>query len=315
MLAQMLGNGFSIKQALAFMINFLPKEKTWICQLQRQLAQGKILIQALEESHIKQELVDQIAIAQQHGQLVSSLEQLVKSLQMKAQQMTKLKGMLNYPILLGILLGGFYLAMKIYIQPQLQDFGGKTYQLPTGVIVGLITTGLLSGLLLGLFWVKWHRAPPLRRVALQCRLPVMGGIFKKYYAYLICTDLAIYLSNGLNLAEILQALQKLPPKSFLSALAKQIESQLQQGQSLDSIIKNNRILPTELLTFIHRGSDLKLLAQEMRIFSQLLFNKLIEDLNRLMLKVQPLAFMVIASLILLMYLQLLMPIYNMMGSI
>ncbi len=311
----MLGNGFSIKQALAFMVNFLPKEKLWIRQLQRQLTQGKILIQALEESHIKQELVDQIAIAQQHGQLVTSLEQLVKSLQMKAQQMTKLKGMLNYPILLIVLLGGFYLAMKIYIQPQLQDFGGKTYQLPTSVIVALGGVGLLSAVLISLFWFKWHRALPLQRVALQCRLPFMGGIFKKYYAYLICTDLAIYLSNGLNLAEILQALQKLPPKSFLSALAKQIESQLQRGQSLDSIIKNNLILPTELLTFIHRGSDLKLLAQEMRIFSQLLFNKLIDDLNRLMLKVQPLAFMVIASLILLMYLQLLMPIYNMMGSI
>lgn len=311
----MLSNGFAINQALSFMQKFLPKEKNWIAQLQQDLDQGQSFAAALKLGRIKAELVDQIIIAQQHGELVQSLNQIVSWLKVKDKQVGKLRSLLNYPILLIVLLSGFYLVMKLFIQPQLNQFGSKAYHLPGWLFFTGLGLGLLAGGAALLFYLSYRHKSALGRVEMLTKLPVAGRIVKRYYAYVLCTDLAIFLANGLNLAEILQAVHQLPQDSFIRILGAVFESKLSSGQTLTQAVASNPLLPPEMLTFLYRGSPLLLLAEEMQIYSQLLFNNLIQDLDRLIVKVQPVAFLLVAALIVLMYLQLLMPIYNMMGSI
>ncbi|MFD1672580.1 competence type IV pilus assembly protein ComGB [Agrilactobacillus yilanensis] len=314
-LAQMLENGFAIKQALKFMADFLPKEKNWICALQQRLDQGQTFAQALQYSQISQSLIDQIIIAQKHGELVTSLKQISQWLRIKNQQLTKLRNLMNYPILLVILLLGFFIVIKLKIQPQFKSFGSDYFQLPIWLSLSLSLLLILISLIAALFYLCFRRSNALVQMTLLIRLPFVGIIFRHYCSYILCSDLAIYLANGLNLSEILQSVQQLPKQSFMRQLGQSFEKELQTGQSLEKIVKRSELLPNELLTFIYRGASMQILAKEMTIYSQLLFEALLVDIHKLLLKVQPIMFIVIAVLIVLMYLQLLLPIYNMMGRI
>lgn len=311
----MLHNGFAINQALRFMQDFLPKERAWLVALQQRLATGCSLAQALQYGRVNQALIDQIMIAQQHGHLIESLLQISQWLKVRVQEQKKLNNLLNYPMLLLGMLSLFFVGIKVIIQPQMQHFGGQSYQLPGFLKLSLGIGGLFLLGISGVFYYYWRTNPALKRAKLLIKLPIIGPIMAHYYIYLLCSDLAIFLANGLNLVEILQAVRQLPKQSLIRQLGQEVGRSLQNGAALETVIQKSQFLPNELCTFIYRGTPIQLLSKEMQIYSQLRFEALIAALNKLFLKIQPVAFMVIALLILLMYLQLLLPIYNMMGAI
>lgn len=314
-LAQMLHNGFSIHQALRFMKDFLPKEQAWITLLQHQLATGQNLAQALQYGRVDQALIDQIMIAQQHGHLIESLLQISHWLKIRAQERKKLNNLLSYPILLLGMLTVFFIGIKVVIQPQMQSFGGQNYHLPVPLKLSLWLSLLSLVILGGSFYRYWRVNSALNRAKLLIKLPIVGPIMAHYYVYLLCSNLAIFLANGLNLVDILRAVTLLPKQSLIRQLGQEVSEDLEHGAALENVIKKSQLLPDELCTFIYRGASIQLLSKEMKIYSQLRFEALIIALNKLFLKIQPVAFIVIALLILLMYLQLLLPIYNMMGAI
>lgn len=95
--------GFSLSQSLDFIIKTEPQLAAVSCQVINSIKMGNGFADSIV-SYISQELSNQIKIAESHGQLQITLAELAEFSSKKLEQNKKLKSLLVYPLILGVLL-------------------------------------------------------------------------------------------------------------------------------------------------------------------------------------------------------------------
>ncbi|MDC4186715.1 type II secretion system F family protein [Loigolactobacillus coryniformis] len=316
LLADLLLAGFSIAQSIQFMQVLLPQYAERLDQLSEVLRNGASLATGFQQIGIDQEIVNQIRITQEHGDLTDALTQIGQLLAEKLRQRQQLKRLLRYPLLLLSLVASLLLVVRYLIGPELRQW---QLNLDNEVLLyWLAFVGLLILLLLvlaGRLLQVYLQRDPLKKAQARIHLPVLGKTYRYYYHYYLLFNLAILLKSGLNLQAICQLLKTLAPNSLLYCLGQQIEPQLEAGVSLNEIIRQQPILPAQLDLFVHKGRSLDHLSEELLMASHLTYKKMLASLAKLATYVQPLLFGIIALLIIGVYLSLLLPMYHMMEGL
>lgn len=313
LLADLLQAGFSLTQSLLFISVLLPKETQRLDTLIDYLATGGRLAQGLAKIGIQSDIVNQMLITEQHGDLTKSLSQTGHLLAERLRQQQKLRQLLRYPLLLLGILAGLILAVKVWITPEIQSWQLALnrdvlhYWQVLGLSLMLICCGLG-----GLVWRSWRTQNPLQRAQRFCKLPLIGKSCRYYYHYYLLTNLGTLLANGLHLDEICQFLLRLSPNSLLYTLGKQIQPALQAGQSPRMLIQQISLLPPELDLFVQRGQTATLLGRALIMQAQLTYRKLLASLERLATYLQPVLLLLVALVIVGVYLSILLPLYQMM---
>lgn len=87
------------------------------------------------------------------------------------------------------------------------------------------------------------------------------------------------------------------------------------GQDISSVIKKSVYLPIELDLLLRKGSKKETLSKEVHALSMIKYKTLIQKIERMILIVQPILFGIIGIVIVLMYMNLLMPMYNSMKEV
>ena len=144
----------------------------------------------------------------------------------------------------------------------------------------------------------------------RCRLPFVGRSFRLYYSYYLTTNLAGMLRYGLSLKEIIQVTGQYGQSSLLYQFSAIIRELVAEGKGVDQVIINYPFIPNELVVFINKGATLEELGDELAVFAQLQFKRLVQSIERLLVWVQPVIFILIAVTIVALYLSILLPIYH-----
>lgn len=316
LLADLLLAGFSIAQSIQFMQVLLPQYAQRLDQLSEALRNGADLATGFQAIGVDQDIVNQIRITQEHGDLTDSLTQIGRLLAEKIQQRQQLQRLLRYPLLLLGLVAGLLAVVRFLIGPQLRQ-----WQLSLDhevLLYWLIFIGLLVGLfllLIGRLVQVYRQHDPLKKAQARIRLPLLGKTYRYYYQYYLLFNLAILLKGGLDLQAICRLLKTLAPNSLLYCLGQQLEPQLEAGVALSTIISHQPLLPAELNLFVRKGRSLDHLSDELLMTARLTYQKMLASLAKLATYVQPLLFAVIALLIIGVYLSLLLPMYHMMEGL
>lgn len=317
LIADLLKVGFSMRQAINFSQTLLPKHSEILKEVDQQLAAGTTFAGSVQH-FVNQDIYYQLKIAEIHGNLQQTIAQLGTYLNLKVKQHTKLKGLLQYPLILLCLLGLLLVALKLFVFPELavwqDDQGVDTGQLKflpwlgIGLLIGCVGLALLT-------LMKWMKTSTMNRVNLLCHLPVVGSSYQKYYGYYLVTNLALLLKNGMGIKSICQMVHQFDEASLLHQLGTVLEQALSSGQDPNRLIQQYPYLPPELVVFMNKGDSVSELGYELEIFAQTLFQRLIQSVERLLTFVQPLLFGVIALVIVGMYLSIMLPIYQSMKGI
>ncbi len=316
LLADLLLAGFSIAQSIQFMQVLLPQYEQRLDQLSEALRNGASLAAGFQRIGVDQDIVNQIRITQEHGDLTDALTQIGRLLAEKLRQRQQLKRLLRYPLLLLTLVVGLLLVVRYLIGPELRQWQlnlDNEVLLYWLLFIGVIGLGIL--LLVGRLLRVYLQRDPLKKAQARMQLPVLGKTYRYYYHYYLLFNLAILLKSGLNLQAICQLLRTLSPNSLLYCLGQQIEPQLAAGSSLSEIITQQPLLPAQLKLFVRKGRSLEHLSEELLMAARLTYKKMLASLAKLATYVQPLLFGVIALLIVGVYLSLLLPMYHMMEGL
>lgn len=94
-----------------------------------------------------------------------------------------------------------------------------------------------------------------------------------------------------------------------------VGKQLAKGMSPEEIIKNEQFLPNEILLLLKAGSKREDLSKRFLLLGRSLFNDLAQKIEKLIVNVQPVCFILIGLCIIGLYLKLLLPMYAMMQEI
>lgn len=315
LLADLLGAGFSLKQALQSLQSFMAINLTGVVEY---LNTGGSFSASLKEN-ISGALYCQLYIAEKHGNLLQTVQQLGQYLTKRLQQKAKLHALLIYPLLILGMLAFILSGIKIWLAPELVRFNSQRATVSYRQIenyawyIGAIFSIVMFFYVLKIgYW--WKKQSLLGRHSWYSGLPVLGKIYRQYLRYYLSFNLGLLLRSGLEFQQICELLQSFSSNTLLHQLGIELEKYLVSGRNLAELIKNYHFLPTELGLFFEKGKTQLEIGDDLLSYSKLAYLRLLQQMDVLLSWVQPLLFLLIAAIIIGTYLALLLPIYSSLGG-
>ena len=133
----------------------------------------------------------------------------------------------------------------------------------------------------------------------------IGKVVQTYVSYLIIYDIGLLLSSAASQEN----------GSLQQYLGVKIGEKLALGNSLEEIIKEEEFLPDTLLILLKTGSKRENLSKRCLILGNNLFTELTRKIEKMVVNVQPVCFVLLGLCIIGMYLKLLLPMYSIMQGI
>lgn len=306
-----LANGFSLNSSVELMPIIWPKRKKMMDELNQAMKSGAHFPKELIKLGFSKTTVTQINLAMGQGNLIECLEQLTELSRLKNEQIKKLKAELSYPFILAIMMVLLLAFMQTFVTTQFSDSNEHTGDF---LLVSLILIALgfiyYFSKMLNLLAKQDYKS--MKKLSTY---PLIGAVIKKYINYLLIYDIGLLLASGFSLQKMCEYAAKQTKGSLQQYLGEKVGNNLAQGKSLKEIIKEEPFIPDTLLILIQTGSERSNLSNRFLIFGRSLFNDLTTRIEKLVVNVQPICFILIGICIIGMYLKLLLPMYAMMQGI
>ncbi|WP_048000071.1 type II secretion system F family protein [Lactiplantibacillus herbarum] len=312
-LADLLNNGFSLRQAMQFVVDVQGPTYQRLRPVLARLAAGDSLATALQP-YIMIDLYYQLMIAEMHGELMTTLTQAGQLMRTKANQARQVKRLLQYPCLLLVLLLGTLILVKTAVLPNFSAITAVPAQSQVWKLL-LAGAGMVVGLGIAAALIQLKRLPIRLRYQWLARLPLVGPLIKNYCGYYLSLNAGMLLAGGLGIRAICEISRQFKSQSLLQQQGVAVEQALLSGQSLTTIIRSERLLPDELALLVSKESPAEQMSRELLYFATIQYERLIRQLNRIISWIQPLMFILIAAVVVGTYMNLLLPMYNSMGEI
>lgn len=309
-LQQVLKNGYSLKQGLELLAVIWPGQAWLAKQLQADLQTGTSLGTSLLKVGFSRTLASQLNLAFQEGKLVECLTQLSELMRLKNKQLKKIKAELAYPAVLVIMMVLLLIFMQTFVQSQFETSNWTGNWLILAIVVCAVVI-----LAVGVYGAVLFHRQDYRALCKLSKFPIIGSSVRLYVQYLLIYDLSMLLSNGFSLREICRLAASQAAGSLQTVIGQQIAQQLERGESLKNIIAENPILPQNLQLLLASGAEKEELSKRCQTLGQSIFYELRRRLNRIIVSLQPVCFILIGLAIIGMYLKLLLPMYDMMQQL
>ncbi|WP_288648072.1 type II secretion system F family protein, partial [uncultured Lactobacillus sp.] len=306
-----LNNGFSLSNSIELMPVLWPKQRVLMGKLARRMKNGASLSEELIKLGFSRTMVTQVNLSLQQGNLTECLEQLAILSRLKQEQIKKLRAELSYPLVLAIMMIVLLMFMQSFISMQFNNTSEHSGDLVILILIILIGSGIyfftrIISLLNKQDYISMKKL---------IRYPIIGRIILLYVNYLLVYDIGMLLAGGFSLQKMCEYAIKQEKDSLQHTLGQNIGQQLVKGKSIEEIIKKEDFLPTSLLILLKTGSQRSDLSKRCLILGRSLFLDLTAKVEKLVVNIQPICFILIGVCIIGMYLKLLLPMYSMMQNI
>ncbi|TPV44015.1 competence type IV pilus assembly protein ComGB [Bacillus dicomae] len=326
-LGELLEKGYSLLQALEFLQFQLSLEKK--VQLQHMidgLKGGKSLHDSFHQLMFHQEMLSYLFYAEQHGDISFALQQGSSLLYKKDKYRKDMMKIMQYPMFLAFFLIIMILIFNHVLLPQVDKVYssfGSTAPLFTEQILSAIK--LLPYLILitlfivmigcSLYMFYFRKFPHIKQVKIMLRIPLVKTFLILKHSHYFAIQLSGLLHGGLSVLEALTIIMEQKYNPFFQYEAGRIERQLIAGEPLQSIIAKSGYYEEELSYIITHGQANGNLAIELGDYSNLIMEKMEHKVKRMLVIIQPILFTCIGGIVVLMYLAMIMPMFQMMNSI
>lgn len=309
---ELLNNLFSSGFHLAEMINFLKRsallEKTYVEKMKEGLATGKPFSEIMASLGFSDSVVTQLSLAELHGNLSLSLTKIEEYLENVSKVKKKLIEVATYPFILLIFLVFIMLGLRNYLLPQLERQNSATQLISQLPQIFLGSLGVVLVLLaIGFYWFR--KSSKIVVFSFLARLPFCGTFIQAYLTAYYAREWGNMIGQGLELSQIFQMMQGQRSAMF-QEIGKDLEVALQNGQEFSQVVKHYPFFKKELGLIIEYGEVKSKLGCELEVYAQKTWEKFFSRINQAMNLVQPLVFVFVALVIVLLYAAMLLPIYQ-----
>lgn len=319
MLLLLLENGFSLQESIQVMVRSQQFSQVILGTVQQGLEQGLGLGACFFSLGFPQQAVTQIELSEVHGNLVETLQSVFKNTKLVEHQRREIQKIMAYPCILFLFSMGMLLSMRWILLPQLLA-SNMVQENHWGILFLLHGPNLFLWFLLGCLivggisyqWMK-HKSI-LQRAIYWSRIPFVGQLYRLYQTSYFSLEWGKLFREGLEMKQILDTLIHLPKQSIMVALAHELHQGLREGIALTDQLTHYSFLTAEFSLIVFQGELKGRLGEELLIYNQLLLKTLIQKIEQVIKWVQPIVFLLIASVIILVYVAMFLPIYGNIGG-
>ena len=312
-MGNLLANGFHLGEVIHFLSVSNLVEAEFVAKMQEGLASGQDLAGILEHLNFSKNVVTQLALVDFHGDLAGTMSLVELHLHKKLKVKKKLVQLATYPVILLIFLSSIMLGLKNYLLPQLAP--GTNFA--TFVInhLPLFFGGMMSLILL-LTVLSVHffrRQPVLKSFDFLLKIPLLSYFIRLYLTAYFAREWGNLLKQGVDLRQIFDIMQEQQSRAFVE-VGEQLSMRLNEGRSFEQAVKDLVIFLPELTLMIEYGAMKDKLGWELSVYADECWEQFFMKLDRAMQLIQPVIFIFVALMIVLLYAAMLLPIYGSMNT-
>lgn len=314
-LADLLSNGFSLKESLQFVAKADLFSEELVAIFQRNLISGKPLYRSFAQCGYTSQQITQVQLADMHGDLAATLRSMEKQIALMEKQKQNLVKAATYPGLLLLFLVGIFFAMRQILLPQLLASGLLEERHP-GVIFlqgfPLILLGILGifGGSYAFFRFRFRKRTYLARAVFWGELPVVRKFYRPYLSGYFALEWGKLFQEGLELQQVIYCMKKAKGKSVMRELALRMEKSMAKGQPLTEELEKYPFFTKEFTKIVQQGEAKGRLGRELLLYSELTWQYFFQQVEKMLTWIQPVIFLFVAVLIIMIYAALLLPIYS-----
>lgn len=325
-LSSLVQEGFTLGEALEFLIKIMPKEETWIQLITNQLENGDRFDEAIRTLGFPERVCSQIYLSLIHGRFSYALNLSGKYLSDKEKQKKDLIKLLHYPFILLLFMSGILLAMRVVLLPSfelLYDTSDQNLswinrfaiifirQFPTLLFFSTIVIVALF-ILLKQKLKEWSE---IRKATFFMQVPLLNKLLQLYYTHFFSYEWSQLLRSGYQMNAIIELMQTKEATKLMREVADHMETQLTAGQNFKESMQELIFFNPELGLIILHGEATSRLASELALYAQSCQDLMHSKIQKIFSWIQPVIFLIVAFLILCIYLALLLPTFSMMEGI
>ncbi|WP_338211824.1 type II secretion system F family protein [Lactobacillus juensis] len=306
-----LSNGFSLNTSLEMMPIIWPKKKILFNRLSKRIRSGKKLSSEMLNLGFSKTIATQIELSMVQGNLIECLTQIATLTRLKQEQIKKLKSEMTYPFILVLMMIFLLLFMQTFVSNQFAESGEHTgdYLL---LLLLILSLSLVYFMCRMIFLLRKQDYRSLKRLS---SFPIVGPLIQIYVKYILIYDTGLLLASGFSLQKICDYSAMQVKGSLQQYVGKKVGKQLAKGMNPEEIIEKEQFLPNEILLLLKAGSTRDDLSKKFLLLGRSFFNDLTQKIEKLIVNVQPICFILIGLCIIGLYLKLLLPMYAMMQEI
>jgi len=326
-LGKLLDKGYPLSQAIEFLgIQQSPLQRFDLQKCLINLRSGLPLHESLKSLHFPHVALGYLYFAEKNGNLASGLCEAGNMILLKVRYTRRFKKLSSYPLILLI----FVVTMITFIQqilfPQLLNFSSSAYIEASqatswlvrflSFIPNLFLLLLLLIIIAMIMYFYWFKKLPYDvQMNIFLKIPLWRQLIVSYQSQLFAFQLSNLLYGGLSIYESLQVLESQENMPFLQIEARHVKLRLVKGEKLDSIIESRNHFEKELALVIRHGQSNGELAKELAHYTEFVLLRIEQKLEKWLRVIQPLLFSLVGVLVILMYLAILLPMFQMLNQL
>ena len=286
--------------------------EVYVDSMQESLLSGTSLADMMAKLGFSDTIVTQIALADVHGNCQQSLLKIDGYLASMSVVRKKLIEVATYPLILLSFLILIMLGLKNYLLPQLENQNFATQIISHFPMIFLGSFALLAlEILLGVLYAK--RLSPIYLYSQLSRLPIFGRYVRFYLTAYYAREWGNLIGQGIELMEIVELMQRQKSRLF-QEIGKDMQEALLSGQSFHQKVLDYPFFLSELSLMIEYGEVKSKLGRELDIYAEETWQNFFSQLTQATQLIQPLVFVFVALIIVLIYVAMLLPMYQNMGG-
>lgn len=322
-LSRLLANGYSLVGAL----EVIKWDKSMYELAERiiyYLERGSPLDVAFQKVHFHDTITAYLYFARLNDSLVISLDKAILMFEHRLTYIKKFTQVIRYPIiLLFIFIILLYFIKKSILPSFTQLFQSDTESSNTILLaIQLINYAsnfaiFLLVLAVSLF-IIWHVMKGKVAVDLQIKLitkvPLLNSYTRMQTSYYFATHMSMLLKTGMSIKDILKNMSEQLKLPILAYYAQLMTYHLSNGYYVSSLLTELSLLEEQLGEIFQNNSNANTLEQDLTAYSDLLAENIQLKMMKIIAFVQPIFFILLASLIIFIYVTLMWPMFQLIKT-
>lgn len=301
-------SGFHLAEIVDFLRRSALLEEAYVMEMRSGLAAGQSFSQIMKRLGFSDNVVTQLSLSELHGNLNLSLGKIEDYLENLSKVRKKLIEVRTYPLMLLGFLVLIMLGLRNYLLPQLDSQNMATqfiHYLPQIFLGGV----LVNCLLICGGWLYYRKSSKMRFFSRLAKFPFVGALVRAYLTAYYAREWGNMIGQGLELSQIFLIMQDQPSQLF-QELGRDLETALGAGQGYAEKVGTYPFFKKELALIIEYGEVKSKLGDELELYAEKTWEEFFLRINRAMNLIQPLVFVFVALVIVLLYAAMLLPIYQ-----
>ncbi|PYZ98610.1 hypothetical protein CR205_08520 [Alteribacter lacisalsi] len=318
-IASLTGEGYPLREALDILRRYYTgATANMIDSLIVSLRQGHSFSVSLLRFGFPKEVSNYLNIMEKHGDFHAGLHTAAELCSTRHQIREEAGKVLRYPVLMFVCLLVLVTLVLHTIIPQFYQFFSQTgAELPfiSRMLFSLLTIinlpASVIALLVLLLTIKAAKHAPLKvKLYLITGTPLIQSYARMIFTYFFVCQIAPMLNNGLSMNDSLQMIRRDSMFAVFQQEAAILHQGMQQGISLSEMITERPVFDPQLSTIVALGEERGCTAEELSRYSRFLKERITYRIGQLLFRLQPILYAVIGILLLIVFVSLMMPVFQ-----